>query len=338
MLFNIIQPHAKHHQLHSFDINLLLHFISSQTQTADNELWFPICLPTLSQSGFVNAYQCCLGMDNLKLTIISQDPTLEEFERLRSITENIRLEFGLGQNEKSLLRIYQLKIVKEVEDVITDEQFIWERTKLLDHFNNRNETFELHTVKQKFGHHLIRSIKKASNNAFQEHLMQSYCEIASITHFVFRYSAPIRNCSSGSIAGGGYLSQCYSPSMNLQIKDSTIKRRVRKAYERMCLHLRLGSTTSQSKIDAFDDSYGSDVNEFRSSQMMHERRLQDHDRLIYFKHENELFLGLIGQNYELYAYFNTNIAPFDAHVLSGALVDTLLHDIHDLLHCKPQSF
>ena len=70
-LFNIIQPRASYHQLQSFDMNLLLHFLTSQTQTADNELWFPICLPSLSQSGFVHAYQCCVGMDDLKLTISS---------------------------------------------------------------------------------------------------------------------------------------------------------------------------------------------------------------------------------------------------------------------------
>ena len=95
------------------------------------------------------------------------------------------------------------------------------------------------------GSHLLRSMKKALNPAYQEHIMQSYCEISHVTHFVFRYSVPIRNYRTGSTDGGGQLSQCYSPSMSFEdTKD--MKNRVWNAYQKLSLRLRLGSASPHS--------------------------------------------------------------------------------------------
>eukprot|EP00554_Chaetoceros_debilis_P010241 CAMPEP_0194106654 /NCGR_PEP_ID=MMETSP0150-20130528/6625_1 /TAXON_ID=122233 /ORGANISM="Chaetoceros debilis, Strain MM31A-1" /LENGTH=423 /DNA_ID=CAMNT_0038794847 /DNA_START=245 /DNA_END=1513 /DNA_ORIENTATION=- len=112
-LFGIIQPHASEHQLTSYDLNLVLHYVDSQTalppqggEGGHHELWYPLCLPRLSSSGFVHCYTTRMGFDfgrqsqnqnsgrangnggrsgsgsgsgDLKLTLISQEPSTEEF-------------------------------------------------------------------------------------------------------------------------------------------------------------------------------------------------------------------------------------------------------------------
>jgi hypothetical protein len=352
-LFNIIQPHNKYHQLQSFDISLLLQFVNSQTQlTISNELWFPICLPTLSEVGFVNGYQCIIGMDGLlKLTIISQDPSIEEFDRIHAIAQEIRSELGLLQPKEQILRIYQLDEHNE-EEGIRDEHLIWERTNANDYNDDISDDDEDSVddvksyEKKKYGFHLIRSIKKTLNQDYQKHIMQSYCEIASVTHFAFCYSVPIRNCHSGSTAGGGSLSQCYSPSMNF-IEEKVSKKCIWNAYQKLSLRLRLGSASPQSTLRALDeiqfsagneeDSGISKFNQYRPSQTLHGKGILK-DGVTYYVQGDELFLGLSGKNYELYVTMPATISPTDANTLSAVLVDTLISDIHDLLQCKPQSF
>lgn len=352
-LFDIIQPHCHQYQLQSCDLNLLLYFITSQTTCPDNELWFPVCLPLLSQSGFVNGYQCSIqGMDELKLTIITQDPTIEEFKRIQCIAKEVQLKLGLltfKDTKESILRVYHLEKQRIGNyHVINDDDIIWERTTIKrdykatnGHANDIKEEVALSIQEKKIGFHLLRSIKKAMNVQYQNELMQSYCEIASAAHFVFRYVAPIRDFTSGSTNGGGSLSQCFSSSL-MHIGGNNISSKqqyIWNAYEKLSLQLRFGSTSpiigeqQEKKISTTVDG----INEYRPSILLHERK-SEINRIAYFVDDNELYFGRSGTNYELFVYFNTDITPFDADTLSTVLADTLINDVNDLLHCKPQSF
>jgi len=326
-------------------LNILLHIISSQTQTIDNEQWFPVCIPTLSQSGFVHAYQCCLGMISLKLTIISQDPTIEEFGQLRELAAEIRIELGLSQTEESILRIYRLN--HNHENSVTDDELLWERSKLSDEkrekknvragsFVDDSETLiAAHTL----GYHLLQAVKKEEETitTYQEYLnsiIQKH-DIATISHFLFRYSAAIQHHKSGAVSDGS-LTQCYCLSHSQN--DLITKKQVWHVYEQLRLDLRLNLKSSQADIDIFHTNYKSGINEHRPSQLLHEYTCTPQDAgLIYVKKGEELFVGLQKGNYELYLYFKNDISPLKAYKLSQLLMESLLIDVNDLFDCRPQS-
>ena len=79
------------------------------------------------------------------------------------------------------------------------------------------------------------------------------------------------------------------------------------------------------------------MNQKRLSQSLYKADIQ-HDGFTFFVEEKYLFLGLCGYNYELYVTMPASISPSDANTLSVVLVDTLIKDINDLMHCKPLSF
>ena len=172
--------------------------------------------------------------------------------------------------------------------------------------------------------------------------MQSYCEIASVTHFVFRYTVPIRHCDFGSISGGS-LSQCYSPPMNF-IDEEVSNISIWNAYQKLSLRLRLGSSSSESITKAFDEMQTSErstnsIDDHRPSQILFQKGAVG-DGITYFQQGegNYLFFGLCGKNYELYVTMQPSSSPLDANTMASFLVDSLINDVNDLLQCKPQSF
>ena len=327
----------------------------------DNELWYPICLPTLSQSGFVHGYQCCIGVEELKLTIISQDQSIEEFQRLKHVANEIKLEFGLMEesNEESILRIYDLDrhpprrcVVDESQSqgdvVISDDHLIWERTKIVV---NDNDEIALRKSKptlekKRFGYHLLRCIKKSLDPAYQKQIIQTYCEMASLIHFVFKYSAPIRNFESGSMTYGGNLAQCYNSSMKF-IDEDVSKKIIWSTYQKLSLRLRIGSASSQATIkemEAIETAFNTNNEnleaiqcDWRPSQTLLQLGVKD-GGVLFVVEEGLLFLAISGKGNEFYATLPATTLPSDAFTLCGALVDTLLNDTKDILHCKPLSF
>mmetsp|Transcript_24063 Transcript_24063/g.27464 ORF Transcript_24063/g.27464 Transcript_24063/m.27464 type:complete len:564 (-) Transcript_24063:28-1719(-) len=345
-LFNIIQPQVKQYQFQSCDLNILLQIISSQTllsSSDNNALWFPICLPGLSQSGFVHGYQCTLGIDELNLTIISQDPSIEEFQRMQAVADEIRIDLGLIPPNEQTLRIYDLSQKREKKQSLqpsgtNDNNLVWERISDDTNCDHSDETCDIH--RKRYGCVLIRSIKKALIPEYQEEIFEGYCDLASVIHFVFCTSALIRDCHSGSTSGG-HLEQYCSPKMNF--KD-TIKKEIWNAYQKLGLRLRIGSTSVQSTMKALDDilfTQGNNdhnsTNLCRPSQILHEK-VATEQGISYFIHGEYLFLGLSGKNYDFYATLSVTVPPLDANTLCGVLLDTLIHDMNDLFQCKPQSF
>jgi len=173
-----------------------------------------------------------------------------------------------------------------------------------------------------------------------------------VTHFVFRYTVPIRHCDSGSISGGS-LSQCYNASIDfIDDNDDVSKKAIWNAYQKLSLRLRLGSSSSESITTAFDeiqlsthtndnDEHGqcSSIDDYRPSKILFQKGGAG-DAITYFRHGEgkTLFFGLSGKNYEIYMTMPSSSSPMDANTLASFLVDTLISDIDDLLVCKPKSF
>jgi len=360
-LFNIIQPHRTEHQLSSFDLNLLLHVFESQTLVPGNELWFPICLPKLSQSGFVHCYQCCVGLEtaaDIRLTLISQEPSIEEFQCLQSTATRIRLELGIELEKDSVLRIYGLSESCKEENITAmsgDEQLMWERSILEDvntsllHYENASDGSEFSTEederiklwKRRFQSYWAYCMNRALDRNLQDEIMQSYCNMSSLIHFVFRLNVPIRHCNSG-VESGGYLSQLFGPVLCTNGYDISVKR-VWQIYQRLSLRLRQGSEEIENTLSTFDDLNaaslaGPAISQYRPSQLLHDENawhLTDDDFYSAFDGD-EIYAALKGPDYEFYAVLPGNLSSIsDAKILCSSLVETLLSKGDEL---QPLSF
>lgn len=299
------------------------------------------------------------------MTIISTDPSIEEFERLRNVAMDIRTEMGLigEESKEQILRIYNLDCKKGGGDsttCITDDHLVWERTSMSEKDDNDNESDNEYTVdvltleKKRFGYQLLRCIKKSLLTDYQKHITQSYCEIASVIDFVFRYNAPIQNYESGSNMDGGNLSQCFNPSMKF-IDEPVSKKRIWNIYQKLSLRLRIDSASPQESMKIMDNSdshHNQQGHEHSNTETNHEFVVQGDwksshtlfqsrcckDCFTYVVEENCLFLALSGEKYEFYATLPGSTSPLDANTLCGVLIDTLLNDTKDLLQCNPLSF
>ena len=105
-MISVVMPRYKPHQLHPSDLHLILNFCNHQPGLLTNELWFPVCLPRFSSSGFVYAYTTCLDSGTgLACCLISQENSTEQFERFRKAGASIRHKLGLRAPKSSVLLI-----------------------------------------------------------------------------------------------------------------------------------------------------------------------------------------------------------------------------------------
>lgn len=358
-LFNIIQPHRKEHQLSSFDLNLLLHIFESQTLVAGNELWFPICLPRLNQSGFVHCYQRYIGVEtdgDMRLTLISQEPSIDEFQSLQLTAAKIRMELGIELEKDSVLRIYDLSDRSEEEnstDSSGTESLIWERSiledinaSLIDFGNvsedNGHEETDMNMWRKRFRKYWAYCMKRVLDENVQNEIMQSYCDMSSLIHFVFRLDVPIRHCNSG-VDSGGYLSQLFGPPLGSNWYNISEKR-VWQIYQKLNLMLRQGSEQVEDTLSTFDDLHdtfaaGPDtISQYRPSQVFHDDNklhLTD-DYFVSIIDGDEIYAGLRGPKYEFYAVLPGNLSSAsDAKILCATLIETLLSKGDEL---QPLSF
>ena len=355
-LFNIIQPHNKDHQLNSFDLNLLLHFFDSQTILPGNELWFPICLPRLSQSGFVHCYQCCLGISDIRLTLISQEPSIEEFQYLSTTATNIKKEMGIEIEKDDILRVYDLSsgsggLDNELQG---DEKLLWERHGP-DHCGANSVGTNDIITEYDFNEEKMRSWKRRfcaywsySMREVSRHDYQDYCNMASLTHFVFRHSVAIRHCNSGADSGGK-LSQMFGPPLHLpadnqnysETSTTHMEKTILKNYQKISLMLRQGSDTFESTLDSYNDitanipAQNDTISQYRPSMRLNEMCISD-DEYVTFIDGAELYVGLGGSNFEFYAVLPANLSsPMDAKILCLTLIETLMSKGEEL---QPLSF
>ncbi len=339
-LFNIIQPHSTEHQLSSFDLNLILHFVNAQTALPGNELWFPICLPRLSSSGFVHCYSCSIGIGGLSLTLISQEPSIEEFRELQDIANKIRCEMGGEIDEDKVLRIFKLSD----EQLSGDDGLIWERgdSNLVSDDEKTVEVSDDELWKKRFGVYLLHFLKKASNFKTQ---IQSYCDMASLAHFSFRYWTHIRHCDSG-VNSGGRLSQLFGPPLSIVSSCGLSERKVWQMYQRLSLKLRLddedfidGSSAlyDQCKLEACgQDMYNS---QFRPSQIFHEGKTSI-NRFLTMNDHDGVYVAFQGDHYEFIGVASSELisSTDDIRILCTTLVETLLCKTDDLFIKEPLSF
>jgi hypothetical protein len=323
-LITIVQPRDAMHHLTSHDLNLLMEFLDGQI----NEAWFPICLPRLSTNGFVHAYQTDLNSSSdLKLTLISQEPSTEEFSILRNVADKIRHQLGFNSQleEEKVLRIYHLKD----KDLKGDDELLWERIPLKH--NHDGEDFH---HKALFNRSFLNSIKIARDHNQQKKRMNEYCDMSLMHHFFFRYNIPIRDFHSGSIVG--YLPQIVGPSFEQTLDGFGSASRYWKIYQRLSLIPKIGTNSIESELDGFIIRLTKQIGQesfesYRLSQSLHERNSDTSDTTLYYKEEKEeAHVVYWNEDFELYGIMNGTMTSRDnALILCSTLVETLLHKKDD---------
>eukprot|EP00804_Cyclotella_cryptica_P030770 CCRYP_009172-RA/>CCRYP_009172-RA protein AED:0.31 eAED:0.43 QI:0/0/0/1/0.5/0.33/3/0/715 len=175
---------------------------------------------------------------------------------------------------------------------------------------------------------LVHALKVALSPKQSEEMMSHYLRLASAVHFVFRCEIFInpRNDSSP----GGMLSQCFGPLMGFPFIDPSSQRHVWNIYQRLSLRLRLGSSTVEATMDAFDMiADGHDHSNIDSRGISRDCPMQCllesppcvHG-VTYVQENNEwLYVGLNGRFFELYATLPGNIAPKTGTAYCARLID-----------------
>jgi len=358
-LFNIIQPSNPDHRLRHSDLIMLLNFV--RFQTIGTELWFPVCLPRLSKTGFLFAYHSCIneGTNNLNLTLISHKGSTEQFSQLQEVALNIKKGLGVENKKENVLRIYNLKPRQYQQKDGTrtnlggdeDVNLLWERTEsgvtndnekvhcsslgpnLKDTGRNDREEIDLNSP-------ILKSVDVALKADLYETIIKNYCKIASTLHFLFCFDAPLQHYKTGKPTGGSF-AQCFNTPL-LQPLNEISKNRLWSIYQRLSLRLRLGCASVCVTIDALNEimdvnnSEGINCEDFPAL-CLQETALPP-GRLLYTRDGNELFFALSGEGGHLYATLPGSIGPVDATQVCQKLLATLINDKDNLFLARPLAF
>jgi hypothetical protein len=348
-LFNLIQPHRKHLQLLPFDLNMLLQFLESQSTLEGNELWVPICLPRLDQTGFVHAYSCSLDC-TVTLSLISQNGSLEEFTMLQQAGREIRQCAGFESQKKPIMRIYSLNS----DFGSSDEDLVWELTndkEIPKYSDDSNETElkqgHLKEEKEMRSLDLIgnfqRMLRKVIryNEVIRSRMMADYCSMGAATHFLLHCYTPIRHFKNGKTSGGT-LSQCIGPCMST-LHDDLLRRRVYDIYQKLSIKLRFDSLSVESTMDVMDTIITNsskechDISQYCPSRLLHES-IPPIGRSYILNGEELFYCFSDGETFVFYATLSATTTPAEANILCSALVETIRKDTDRLLISKPLSF
>jgi Trafficking protein Mon1. len=289
-----------------------MYFLDTQIVIPDSELWFPICLPRLSQSAFVNCFQCCIGeLFGMRLTLISQQPSLEEFKSLQSTANAIKSAFG---------------ITPKSYDNDCQEKMLTKKETKINHWRKRFLTY------------LSSCLKDALDDELQKEMMQNYCNMSCLIHFTFRYAVPIRHCKSRA-ESDGRLIQSFGPQLSVEGYNLSEKK-IWIMYQRLALRLSVGTESVEDTLNMYDSICGNSVRDVDTaitrnmpSQILHETSLNDRviDEFLYITDGDELYVAQRGRHYDFYAVLPKALSSVaDAKILCSTLVETLLHKSDDL--------
>eukprot|EP00978_Attheya_sp_CCMP212_P011310 scaffold27876_cov51-Attheya_sp.AAC.3 len=355
-LVTLIQPSYRPHQLRSSDLHLITSFVVNQPGLLTTELWFPICLPRFNSSGFLHAYTSCLHRGTeLNLILISQHKTTEQFNSFRNAAQMMKVELGLAPDtdESSVIKATDDEAQEHEDETLDGET----KSESDDEAQSKNEgdenpnvnispprgSLESEQNKQEEESDFIKAIQEATNPNIQEALINDYCNLASALHFIFRCDVPVFG-GGDSQQDRGMLTQSISPPLGFPFVDVPSKRRIWNMYQRLSLRLRLGSAADEATNDAFD-MIKEDNDESASGDFSHigkdcpamclmESPPNVHG-VTYVLDGSELFVGLNGRDFELYAVLPGTIPPRNGTALCARLVRRLMQDETELFLDNP---
>lgn len=186
---------------------------------------------------------------------------------------------------------------------------------------------------------IIDALKIAISREHEDAMMSRYLNIASAVHFVFRCEVFIH--SHNENISGGMLAQCFGPQMGFPFVDAVSQQHLWKVYQRLALRLRLGSSSTETTMDAFDmiiDGHNDNnrgISRDCPMQCLLESSPCVHG-VTYVQDNNEwLHVGLNGRFFELYATLPGVISPKTGTAYCARLVRSLMGDERSLFLSNP---
>jgi hypothetical protein len=279
-LLTMVQPRHVPHQLSSFDLHLLIHFINHRPGLLTSELWFPICLPRFNSSGFLHVYTNCLDSSSTQLTLclVSQANSTEQFQLFRGAALAIRENLGLPAVVGNVLRILDPSNSGTDSTSTCHDDIAWRRSVDFGQVGTSEEDYvdasldgggmipyvfgdsaappsAKDSAAQKGQCPLLKDLEGALDPRLIQSTLEGYCSTAQAMHFMFRLDAQTTTTTTTTTTHqpqGGKLTQCLSSPLGFPFCDDASKRRVFCIYQKLQLRLRLGSATCESSMDAFD--------------------------------------------------------------------------------------
>jgi hypothetical protein len=96
---------------------------------------------------------------------------------------------------------------------------------------------------------LLDELETALNPQVTNEILDECCAAGQVRHFLFRLDAPVQ---TDHTVATGKVSQCLTSSLEIYFGDDDSRRRVYAMYQKLQLRMRLGSSTFQSTMNAFD--------------------------------------------------------------------------------------
>jgi len=332
-LVTLVQPKYRYHQLNVNDVHLILSFVQSQPCLNENESWLPICLPIFHSDGYIYTFTSCLHKDTgLTLMLMSTNESQEQFNTFRKAATRIKQQL-YNEKESSGLDI-----------------------KILFQPINTNKSDESIGIIPGL---LIKGITQAILPEIEEATFQKYCTIASCYHFLFRLDTPLpctplpktKNEKKSNKNGSKVFSQCISPPLSFPFVDSKSKQRVWNTYQRLSLRLKLGASSIDASMHAYNtiSSSGNNVDaQYMGTTEMEDMGIKSScpaiqiiepkppkQGITYILDGNELFFALNGNDFVLMAVFPATIDIRIAAASCAKLVRQLMREDRNLFIEKP---
>jgi len=159
---------------------------------------------------------------------------------------------------------------------------------------------------------VLNDVNRSSKEA-HDSLMRGYCLIENVNHFMFRRDISIpSSCSNGS----GNFTQNLSFSLDDGTSGKLSRQRVWIMYENLALRLRYVQCNNSCLKG----------NEYFSAQILFESIPVGDDLVSYIEDNANLYMGIRGNGYELYATFTGNVSIIEGEKHCQRLVERLIAD------------
>lgn len=270
-LITLIQPGSAEYQMRMADLHLLLKAVNRQPHLSSSELWIPVCLPLFSSRDFLYCYTQCWDEDSkLCLILVSQQGTTQQFQLFQAAAASIRRSLDLPATaQSSILEILDsngCSSHNRAEDENSDSNTSylndvkWRRSE-------EDKGFDQDYVEVSYGDldamlPYLPSPPRVSSSVFlhevtaacsskrmQGHI-DHYLAIGSALHFLFRMDAGLLTAPGDRDAK---LSQCVASPMKFPFLEDASRRRVWSTYQKLRLRLCLGSATTVSTLNGWDE-------------------------------------------------------------------------------------
>jgi SAM-dependent methyltransferase len=384
-LISIVQPpYPLLHQLKTSDIHLILQFVAKQPGLTSSELWMPICLPRFNSSGFLYAYGKCVDdISKLTIIILSSHGTTEQFQLLRDASIQLQKDLRIplsadsvitAQSSSSSVKDNTYDSVASASSRTSSDNMEWKKgdestsfdeTVDEDYVNISNDMILGKDTAMQDGE-LLYHTRQALDEAVVEAVCTSFLgdNRNSLIYFLFRLDVPIKDCSLHSqrrdLSTGsqrrGFLSQCISlPEKDMDDDGKHRRQRLWSNYQKISLRLRLGSSTVESSMDAFDminiscspsheigddGTTGEDLSFPSISKDSPAMGLIESppctvDAITYILEGDQTYLGMNGKDFELFLVVTSDISVKRAAAIGTKLVRGIMSEEKRVFLSKP---